>query len=163
MSARSSVPAPPQPDRLATTASVEATRELAARLASVARPGDVIALFGDLGAGKTQFAKGFAAGLGVTGTVNSPSFVLMAEHAGRIPLFHLDLYRLADGVEPLAGGLIDERQSSGVTLIEWAERLGPGLPAERLEVRIGGTGDEPREIRLRAVGAAADRYLEAVG
>ncbi len=162
MSARSSVPAPPLPDRLVATASVEATRELAARLATVAHPGDVIALFGDLGAGKTQFAKGFASGLGVTGTVNSPSFVLMAEHGGRIPLFHLDLYRLADGVEPLAGGLIDERQSGGVTVIEWAERLGPGLPSERLEVRIGGTGDEPREIRLRAVGAAAGRYLEAV-
>ncbi len=163
MSARSSVPVPPFPDRLVATTSVEATRELAARLATVARPGDVIALFGDLGAGKTQFAKGFASGLGVTSTVNSPSFVLMAEHGGRIPLFHLDLYRLADGVEPLAGGLIDERQSSGVTLIEWAERLGSGLPRERLEVRIGGTGDEPREIRLRAIGGAAGRYLEAVG
>ena len=69
-----------------------------------------VALYGELGAGKTQFAKGFASGLGVRQTVNSPSFVLMAEYAGRLPLYHLDLYRLADASEALAGGLLDERQ-----------------------------------------------------
>ncbi len=113
---------------LVTTVSAEATRRLAAGLAAVAEAGDVIALSGDLGAGKTQFAKGFAEGLGVGATVNSPSFVLMAEYAGRLPLFHLDLYRLADASEAIGGGLIDERQADGVTLIEWAERLGAGAP-----------------------------------
>jgi tRNA threonylcarbamoyladenosine biosynthesis protein TsaE len=145
------------------TASAEATRELAARLAAVARIGDVIAVFGELGAGKTQFAKGFAAGLEVTATVNSPSFVLMTEYLGRLPLFHLDLYRLADAADALAGGLLDERQAEAVTLIEWAERLGPALPPDRLEVRIDGTGDEPRTIGLIASGADLRRYLEAVG
>ena len=72
-----------------------ATRDLAAALARVAAPGDVISLIGELGAGKTLFAKGFGSGLGVT-PVNAPSFVLMAEYTGRLPLFHLDLYRLAD-------------------------------------------------------------------
>ena len=145
---------------LVTTVSAEATRRLAAGLAAVAEAGDVIALSGDLGAGKTQFAKGFADGLGVGATVNSPSFVLMAEYAGRLPLFHLDLYRLADASEAIGGGLIDERQADGVTLIEWAERLGAALPPDRLEVRIDGTGDEPRTIGLTALGSRLRRYLE---
>ena len=145
---------------LVTTVSAEATRRLAAGLAAVAEAGDVIALSGDLGAGKTHFAKGFAEGLGVGATVNSPSFVLMAEYAGRLPLFHLDLYRLADASEAIGGGLIDERQADGVTLIEWAERLGAALPPDRLEVRIDGTGDEPRTIGLIARSPRLRRYLE---
>jgi tRNA threonylcarbamoyladenosine biosynthesis protein TsaE len=131
-------------------------------LAGVALAGDLIGLTGELGAGKTVFAKGFAAGLGVTATVNSPSFVLMAEYVGRLPLFHLDLFRLADAGEALAGGLLDDRQSDGVTLIEWAERLRPALPADRLDVRIGGTGDEPRTIVLVAGGPSHRRYLEGL-
>ncbi len=129
----------------------------------VARAGDLVALIGELGAGKTQFAKGFAAGLGVTATVNSPSFVLMSEYTGRLPLFHLDLFRLADAGEAIAGGLLDERQADGVTLIEWAEKLGPALPADRLEVRIDGTGDEPRTVWLTAGGPSHRRYVEALG
>jgi tRNA threonylcarbamoyladenosine biosynthesis protein TsaE len=139
-----------------------ATRALAAELAAEARPGDLICLIGDLGAGKTQFAKGFGAGLGIADTIVSPSFVLMAEYHGRLPMFHIDLYRLADAAEALAGGLIDERQAEGVTLIEWAERLADAMPAERLEVLIDGTGDDPRRIELRAGGAAYARYIAAV-
>ena len=82
-------------ERVVTTRDAAETRALAARLAAAARPGDLLCLVGDLGAGKTQFAKGFAAGLGISDTVSSPTFVLMAEYAGRLPLFHLDLYRLA--------------------------------------------------------------------
>jgi tRNA threonylcarbamoyladenosine biosynthesis protein TsaE len=149
--------------RTAVTRSPEATRGLAARLAAVARAGDVVALVGELGAGKTQFAKGFANGLGVTATVNSPSFVLMAEYPGRLPLFHLDLFRLSDAGEAIAGGLLDERQADGVTLIEWAERMGLALPVDRLDIRIEGTGDEPRTITLRAGGPSHRRYLEAMG
>jgi len=148
-------------ERRIVTTDPAATRDLAARLAAVARPGDVISLVGDLGAGKTVFAKGFGAGLGVVGTINSPSFILMAEYEGRLPLFHLDLYRLADAAEALAGGLLDERQGEGVTLIEWAERLRGVLPGARLEVTIAGTGDAPRTITLRATDARYRRYLEA--
>ncbi len=139
-----------------------ATRALAAALAAAARPGDLISLIGELGAGKTQFAKGFGAGLGITDTIVSPSFVLMAEYRGRLPLFHVDLYRLADAAEALAGGLIDDRQAEGVTLIEWAERFADAMPVDRLEVLIEGTGDDPRRIVLRAIRAGYGRYLAAV-
>ena len=141
------------------TESPEATRTLAAALAAAARPGDLVALHGELGAGKTQFAKGFGLGLGVTATINSPSYVLMAEYSGRLPLFHLDLYRLDDAADALAGGLIDERQADGVSLVEWAERLGPALPADRLDVTFDGSGDGPRTIRIAATTAALERYL----
>ena len=93
------------------TADAAATQRLGAALAPVAEAGDLIALWGDLGAGKTQFAKGFGAGLGVEDTVTSPSFVLMAEYEGRLRLFHQDLYRLADAGDALAGGLVDDRQA----------------------------------------------------
>jgi tRNA threonylcarbamoyladenosine biosynthesis protein TsaE len=149
--------------RVVTSRSAGETRELAGRLAEVARAGDLVALFGELGAGKTQFAKGFAVGLDVTATVNSPSFVLMSEYAGRVPLFHLDLFRLADAGEAFAGGLLDERQADGVTLVEWADKLGPALSEDRLDVRIDGTGDEPRAISLAATGPRHRRYLEALG
>ena len=113
----------------------DATRAFAARLAAVAEPGDVVCLWGELGAGKTVFAKGFGAGLGVTGTILSPSFVLMGEYAGRLPLFHIDLYRLAIGQEVVDGGLLDDRQATGVVLIEWPDRLGDALPEDRVDVR----------------------------
>lgn len=138
------------------------TRALGAALAAAARPGDLISLVGDLGAGKTQFAKGFGAGLGIDATIVSPSFVLMAEYRGRIPLFHVDLYRLADAAEAMAGGLIDERQVEGVTLIEWAERMADAMPEERLDVIIDGAGDDPRRISIRAGTAGYEKYLELV-
>lgn len=139
-----------------------ATTRLGAALASVARPGDLVCLWGDLGAGKTHLAKGFGAALGVRDTIVSPSFVLMAEYAGRVPMFHLDPYRLADAADALAGGLIDERQADGVTLVEWPERLGPALPAARLDVRIDGAGDDPRVITLVAGTDEYRRFLDAV-
>jgi len=136
---------------------VEATRAVGLILGRAAQPGDVVCLFGELGAGKTQLAKGIAAGLGVTDTVSSPSFVLMAEYEGRLQLFHIDLYRLADAADALAGGLVDDRQAAGVTVIEWAERLGERLPASRLDVRIDGTGDDPRRLELRPTDARHER------
>ncbi len=136
------------------------TRALGSRLAAVAHPGDVIALTGDLGAGKTELAKGFGRGLGVTDVVSSPSFVLMAEHAGRLRLFHLDLYRLDGPEAAIAAGLLDEREVEGVTLIEWAERLGGELPLRRLEIRIETLADDARRITLHATDVAHRRYLE---
>ncbi|HYC07183.1 MAG TPA: tRNA (adenosine(37)-N6)-threonylcarbamoyltransferase complex ATPase subunit type 1 TsaE [Candidatus Binatia bacterium] len=140
------VPAP-SPAAL-TVADPEAMRDLGARLAALAEPGDLLCLYGELGAGKTQLAKGFGAGLGIADTINSPTFILMAEYAGRLPLFHVDLYRLADGVDAAADGLLDDRQADGVTLIEWADRLGDRLPPSRLDVRIEGTGEAPRAVTL---------------
>lgn len=143
------------------SSSPEATRRLAARLALVAEPGDVICLWGDLGAGKTVFAKGFGAGLGIEDTISSPTFVLMGEYAGRLPLFHIDLYRLASAAEALDGGLIDDRQVTGVVLIEWPDRLGDALPPDRLDVHIEAPAEGPRRLRLTAHGAGHDRYIRA--
>ena len=143
------------------TASEDETRAFGAHLATVAEAGDRIALIGPLGAGKTQFAKGFATGLGVREVVNSPSFTLMAEYAGRLPLFHQDLYRLAGAEEIIGGGLLDERQSDGVTLSEWGERLPAELDPERLVVRIEIVGDNDRLISLIPAGAQHQRYLRA--
>jgi tRNA threonylcarbamoyladenosine biosynthesis protein TsaE len=150
-----------QERRVVVSPDPEATTRLGSALGEVARPGDLVCLWGDLGAGKTHLAKAFGAGLGVTDTITSPSFVLMAEYAGRLPLFHIDPYRLVSAEDALAGGLIDERQSEGVTLVEWPERLGDALPVDRLDVRIDGTGDEPRTITLIAWSDRYRRYLEA--
>src|SRR5688572_1015274 len=141
--------------------STEQTRDFAATLAAVASAGDRIALVGPLGAGKTQFAKGFAAGLGVREVVNSPSFTLMAEYAGRLPLFHQDLYRLSGAEEAIGGGLLDERQLEGVTLTEWAERMPDSVDPGRLTVRFEVVGDEERHITVMAATPRHGRYLRA--
>jgi len=140
----------------------DATSALGRSLASAARPGDLVCLWGDLGAGKTHLAKAFGAALGVTETITSPSFILMAEYVGRLSLFHIDLYRLSTAADALSDGLIDDRQSVGVTLVEWPDRLGDALPRDRLDVVIDGDGDAPRSILLRAGTPALGRYLEVV-
>ncbi len=174
----SRAPSETAPRLVVHTTTAAGTRSLGAWLAGVARPGDRIGLTGALGAGKTQLAKGFARGLGVRDVVNSPSFTLMAEYAGRLPLFHQDLYRLESAEDVLASGLFDERQDEGVTLAEWAERAGDALGTERLDVHVrspaGGPGltaspppgdvadavpDERREIVLEAA-PGYERYVE---
>ena len=143
------------------TRSAQQTRDLAASLAQAAQPGDRLALVGPLGAGKTQFAKGFAAGLGVREVVNSPSFTLMAEYDGRLPLFHQDLYRLAGAEDAIQGGLLDERQEEGVTITEWADRLPTALDPGRLAIEIEVGTDDQRRITLHAAQAGHAGYLEA--
>ena len=142
------------------TTSAAATRSLAAWLADVAVAGDRIALMGPLGAGKTQFAKGFAAGLGVADAVTSPSFTLMAEYPGRLRLFHQDLYRLAGATEAFDGGLLDERQDAGVTLSEWADRLEAPVDVDRLDVRFVLEEDT---AMTADPGAEGDRVLRLAG
>ncbi len=158
------------PEATVRCASVDATRALGASLGRAARPGDVIAVSGPLGAGKTELARGIAAGLGVKGRITSPTFVLLAEHDGPTPLFHLDAYRLHGTEDALLGGLLDERLAEGVVVIEWPERLGATVARGRLDVSIDGAGDEPRTVRLaatddrhgRLVAAAATAPLEPV-
>lgn len=141
--------------------SAAATRALGRRLGALAGPGDVIALTGPLGAGKTELARGIARGLDVEEPITSPTFILVAEHPGRVPLFHVDGYRLESGADALAAGILDERSLEGVTVIEWAERLGAVVPPGRLEIAIDGAGDEPRRIEARATDRRHARLLEA--
>ena len=141
------------------TAAPRETRAIGHALGSYAQAGALLALIGPLGAGKTELAKGVAEGLGVTGVVNSPTFVLMNEHVGRLRLYHIDAYRLDDPEEALAAGLFDDRQAAGVAVVEWADRLADRLPVERLELTLvpEPDGTDHRRISWRAIGAAHRR------
>jgi len=142
----------------------EVTRAIGGALGRAAMPGTVLALSGELGAGKTQLAKGVATGLGVDSVVNSPTFVLMNEHAGRLRLFHVDAYRLGDPEDAFAAGLLDDRASAGVVVIEWADRLEGWLPEDRLDVRIDPVEGEPssRLLRWTAYGTEHERLAAAM-
>ena len=145
------------------TADAGETRAVGRSLGEAAGPGTVLALRGELGAGKTQLAKGVAEGLGVTSTVNSPTFVLMNEHVGRLRLYHIDAYRLADPEEALAAGLLDDREIDGVSVIEWADRLEGWLPADRLDIILtAGAGPTERHLRWEAHGPDHRRLAEAL-
>ncbi|MEO8509944.1 MAG: tRNA (adenosine(37)-N6)-threonylcarbamoyltransferase complex ATPase subunit type 1 TsaE [Chloroflexota bacterium] len=153
------------PQRRSTLRSDSASRtlEIGRALGAAAEAGTLIALTGPLGAGKTQLTKGIAQGLGVTGVVNSPTFVLMNEHPGRLRLFHVDAYRLGEPQEAWAAGLLDDRQAEGVTVIEWADRLEGWLPDERLEIELRQLAtDEARELAWTAVGVRHARLAAAL-
>ena len=137
----------------AATTSVDDTRDLAAEVATLAAPGDLIVLAGDLGTGKTAFAQGFARGLGVEEPVTSPAFILVHTYEGRLPLVHLDVYRLDTMQELVDLGIAELLDDGGVTLIEWGDAVAPGLPADFLEVRIeAGAGPNDRLLSIRTVG-----------
>lgn len=128
--------------------SAEATQAAGARLAEELGPGDVVALTGELGAGKTCFTQGLARGLGVTGRAVSPTFVLINEYRGRLAVHHVDAYRTASLTELLDLGLEELFGGDGVTIVEWADKLAPLLPARTVHVHIEGVGDEPRVITV---------------
>jgi tRNA threonylcarbamoyladenosine biosynthesis protein TsaE len=111
-------------------------------------PGDVVALYGELGAGKTCFVQGLVRGLGVTTQATSPTFVLVNEYRGRLPVHHVDAYRTGGLAELMDLGLLDLIGGDGVTLLEWADRAEPLLPARAVRVRIEGLGDEPRAMTI---------------
>lgn len=137
----------------ACTASVEETRALAAAVAGLAAPGDVVVLAGDLGAGKTAFAQGFGAALGVTEPIVSPTFTIARPYEGRLRLHHLDVYRLEQMAELADVGLTEMLDDGGVVLVEWGDAILPALPAEHLEVRFRfGAGDDDRALSLRVSG-----------
>ncbi len=137
----------------AATTSVDDTRDLAAEVAALAAPGDLIVLAGDLGTGKTAFAQGFARGLGVEEPVTSPAFILVRTYEGRLPLVHLDVYRLDTMQELVDLGIAELLDDGAVTLIEWGDAVAPGLPADFLEVRLeNGGGPDDRLFSIRTVG-----------
>jgi tRNA threonylcarbamoyladenosine biosynthesis protein TsaE len=139
----------------ARTDGVEATRALARALAGHATPGDVVLLSGELGAGKTAFAQGFGAGLGIDEPITSPTFTLARHYeTGRLPLHHVDVYRLERLSEMHDIGIAELLDSGGVLLVEWGEAIEPALPADFLTVRLTyGAGDDDRDLELRCVGA----------
>lgn len=115
----------------------EETIKFATNLAAKSKPGDVYTLTGDLGVGKTVFAKGFAKGLGVTEPVTSPTFTIVQEYlSGRLPFFHFDVYRIADPDEMEETGFYDYLDRGGVVLIEWAELIEDILPFPRTSIKI---------------------------
>lgn len=133
------------------------TRAVGAALAGVLVRGDVVVLAGDLGTGKTAFAQGIATGLGVEDRVTSPSFMIVRVYEGRLPLHHVDVYRL-DHVQELHDlGFEEIVDSRGITVIEWGDRVAPVLPADRLEVGLERTSPEGREIEVTTSGAWRER------
>ena len=133
---------------IAESRSVDDTVALGERLGRALAKGDVVALSGDLGAGKTAFVQGLARGLGVGGRVTSPTFTIVNEHEGPTPLFHVDFYRLAHEAELVNIGFDEYFERGGVVVVEWAERYPGALPAERLDVRIEVTGAESRRLTI---------------
>jgi tRNA threonylcarbamoyladenosine biosynthesis protein TsaE len=130
------------------------TESLGRALGRVLRPGDVVALHGDLGAGKTHLTRAIADGLGVfnPAAVNSPTFVLIQEYPGPIPLYHFDAYRLIGDREFLELGVEEYFQGDGVSVVEWADRVPGALPADRLMIHLEATGATSRRVSVRGVG-----------
>ncbi len=129
----------------------EATRAIGERLAKILRPGDVVALYGELGAGKTCFVQGLARGIGARSEATSPTFIFVNEYQGRLPIYHVDLYRTEGLQEILDLGVEEYLYGDGITVVEWAEKIEHLLPAGTIRVTIRGLGDDPREIRLEGV------------
>ena len=137
------------------------TMEIAENIESEKFPGMVICLYGELGSGKTVFAKGFAKALGITDTITSPTFSLVKEYLdGEMPLFHMDVYRLDDSNEEF--GLADYLNQDGVCLIEWPEMIESQLPEERLDIKIKIVGDETRVLVFTPYGEKYEDLCEAV-
>jgi tRNA threonylcarbamoyladenosine biosynthesis protein TsaE len=134
--------------RRLTSASADETARFGEELGRTLEAGAVVALIGELGAGKTCFIQGVARGLGVTTRATSPTFVLVNEYRGRVPVHHVDAYRTASLTELIDLGLLELLGGDGVTLVEWADKLLPLLPAQTVVVHIAGVGDEPRAITI---------------
>ena len=132
------------------TNSVEETQEVARKIGKWVSSGMILTLEGDLGAGKTTFTKGFAKGLDITRNVNSPTFNIIKEYQGRIPLYHMDVYRLEGGSDDI--GLDDYLFGNGVCVVEWASLIEDLLPEERLDIKIYREGENQRRIELTPLG-----------
>jgi len=147
----------------ARTKSPDETRALAGELAPLTVPGDTVLLAGGLGSGKTVFAQGFGRGLGVVEPITSPTFIIVRGYEGRMPLFHLDVYRLDQMQELIDLGMSEMLDEGGVALIEWGDRVEPALPPDFLEVRIEpGDAEDDRTLRFRAVGPRWPARLDAL-
>lgn len=132
------------------TNSTEETLQFSKELAQKLQPGDVITLEGDLGAGKTTFTKGLAVGLDINKNVSSPTFTIIKEYNGRLPLYHMDVYRLEDSYEDL--GFDEYFEGQGVTVVEWAHLIEEQLPNELLQIKITHGEENSRSLTITPIG-----------
>ena len=144
------------------TSNTSETIRMGKRLGRLLEPGDVVALVGDLGTGKTQFIKGLAegAGVGKATYVSSPSFTLINEYQGRIPFYHIDLFRLESEKEVEGLGLEEYVPGHGITAIEWADKVSSLLPEELLWVHIHYTGKNARSIEIIPKGRRYEQLMK---
>ena len=143
--------------------SAEETLRIGAELGERLLPGDALLLTGDLGAGKTTLTQGIAMGLGVVERPRSPTFVMATEYHGRLPLYHLDLYRVDELAELGALGLDEYLNGDGVTVVEWADRAPHAFPPHGVWVELMATGEEARDITVTYTALrnpALDEWLE---
>ncbi len=148
-----------------TTNSVEETLALGRRLGEGVTPGACIGLTGALGAGKTQLVKGVAEGVGVAdpAAVNSPTFVIVNEYAGRLAVYHVDVYRLAGEEELIAVGFEEMLHAGGLVIVEWADRVESSLPDDRVSIHLEHVAETVRGIRLVARGDRSRKIMGALG
>ena len=149
-----------------TTRSAGATRSLGERLGRLLSAGDVVALVGELGAGKTQFVRGLCRGTGVPDAeVSSPTFAIVATYRGRLQVNHADLYRIGDDDELYATGFHELVGGPGATVVEWADRIPGALPRERLEIKLAHDARSPfvRHLAIAGVGARHAALARALG
>ncbi len=137
--------------------SVDDTEEIAVGLAKMLRAGDVISLYGPVGAGKTHFVKGLAAGLGAEISVKSPSFNLINEYPGELPIYHIDFYRLRMPGEIEDLGWTDYLNSDGIVAIEWAEKVRNLLPSATLDVYLEILDENTRKVEISAIDGFGNR------
>ena len=147
-------------EKIYTFANQQETQQFAEKLAEFLNPGDLLALEGDLGAGKTTFTQGLARGLGVKRVVNSPTFTIIKEYAGRLPLYHMDVYRVADQVDDL--GLDEYFYGEGVCVVEWASMIEDVLPEDRITIYLSHHGEDGRSCRLVAVGVRSEQVAKEI-
>lgn len=138
--------------------SLEETEHFAQQLAHLLEAGDVLTLEGDLGAGKTTLTKAVAKGLGITRNVSSPTFTIVKQYEGRLPLNHLDVYRLSESDEDL--GWDELFYGDAVSIVEWAQYIDEELPKDRLAIEMYREGDTERRIELKPVGQRYERLCE---
>lgn len=137
-------------------------QEVAKALAKGTKPGEVIVLTGELGAGKTTFSKAFGEGLSCPEVVSSPTFTLVNEYYGRLPLYHFDTYRLTDAGDVWDLGFDEYFFGDGVCLLEWGERIAEVLPEDRLEISFEKVDEDHRSLFLRSLGPNSGELLESL-
>lgn len=142
------------------TQTVEQTRDLGEKIGTLLQAGDVLTLSGDLGAGKTSFTQGIAKGLGINRVVNSPTFTIIKEYEGRLPLHHMDVYRLENTMEDL--GFDEYFYGEGVSVVEWPQMIEDFLPTERCDIVIIREGENERRFTFIPKGKRYIRLCEEI-